>query len=368
MADKRIDAIQDDIKLLKGEIKQSLSSVRDYLLNMELPSSEIANILAALSTEGEKITMKGSLESPPERQPAPAQELQNPPSSDMANHEEMLEMDDAMGDSSLSQASAMDGQVGDDSFGSGSFPDESNGFGNPMSSESLPEERESSANRRPQDNSGAADFHQDDDVSPKDRQPSFDYPDFDEETRDPYSQYDEPADMGPYDSRLAPEDSIPRVNMLANLINWVSRAKQEIGAEQLSVFLEVYGISGHLSPELKDIILHLAEITGDKSPVNSSAGVWSESMLSLHGILTGGEAPLHPVLPSWCAGPDTFNQMEEEDIDEPEEEEEVQEMPVKLKLVFPSSKGKDREYCIDLSPEMEEEADDPVRRPKRNGR
>lgn len=364
MADKKIDAMQDDIKLLKGEIKQSLSSVRDYLLNMELPSSEIANILAALSTEGEKITMKGSLESPTERQPAPAQEPPVSPATDMTNQEEMLEMDEAMGDNSLSQASAMDGQMGDDSLGSGSFPEEpapSNGFGDSLSSDSLPEERETSANHGPQNNRPNDDMLED-------RQPSFDYQDFDEEPQAPYSSYDEPADTRPYDNRPAPEDSIPRVNMLANLINWVSRAKQEIGTEQLSVFLEVYGISGHLSPELKDIILHLAEITGDKSPVNASAGVWSESMLSLHGILTGGEAPLHPVLPSWCAGPDINDQMEMEDIDEPEEEEEVKEMPVKLKLVFPSSKGKDREYCIDLSPEMEEDSDEPVRRPKRNGR
>ena len=47
--EKRLDNLQDEIKLLKGELKNSLASVRDYLLNMELPSSEFSTILAALS-------------------------------------------------------------------------------------------------------------------------------------------------------------------------------------------------------------------------------------------------------------------------------------------------------------------------------
>jgi hypothetical protein len=116
---------------------------------------------------------------------------------------------------------------------------------------------------------------------PDNRREPVNYPYFDDDMNVPYDRYEEPAGRREnlsYD-RSAPEDSIPRVNMLANLINWVSRAKQEIGSDQLSVFLEVYGISGHLSPELKDIIMHLAEITGDKSPANSSAGIWSESLI-----------------------------------------------------------------------------------------
>ncbi len=367
MADKKIDAMQDDIKLLKGEIKQSLASVRDYLLNMELPSSEIANILAALSGEGERVTMKGSLDAPQERQPLPPQEPPPPPPSDLANQEELMEMDDPVPDNSLSQSSAMDGR--DDSFGSGDFSEDTapaDGFGDNMSTGPLPEDRQPS-NSRP-DNPGLDNRESGD---PDDFQDPYNYADFDDDPRDPFDRYGDPSDMreNPLYDRPAPEDNLPRVNMLANLINWVSRAKQEIGQEQLPVFLEVYGISGHLSPELKEIILHLAEITGDKPQVNTGTGVWSESMLTLHGILTGGEAPLHPVLPSWCSGPDAqLEEEEEEDISEPEEEEESQGMPVKLKLVFPSSNGKGREYCIDLSPEQEADTDEPVRRTKRTGR
>ena len=47
--EKRLDNLQDEIKLLKAEVKNSLASVRDYLLNMELPSSEFSTILAALA-------------------------------------------------------------------------------------------------------------------------------------------------------------------------------------------------------------------------------------------------------------------------------------------------------------------------------
>src|SRR3989304_3150481 len=65
MPDNKLTALQDEIKLLKGEVKQSLASVRDYLLNMELPSAEISTILQALGADGEqKVSMKGSFEMP----------------------------------------------------------------------------------------------------------------------------------------------------------------------------------------------------------------------------------------------------------------------------------------------------------------
>src|SRR4030043_204590 len=62
--DQRLVTLSEEIKLLKGELKNSLASVRDYLLNMELPSSEFSTILAALSGDGsgsQKITMDGSV-------------------------------------------------------------------------------------------------------------------------------------------------------------------------------------------------------------------------------------------------------------------------------------------------------------------
>ena len=366
MADKKIEIMQNDIKLLKGEIKKSLGSVRDYLLNMELPSSEISNILSALSSDGEKITMKGTFEAPPERQPAVPQESPSAPSSSsndaLGNQEEVMEMDDGDPDSSAPRSSMQENRDPEDSFTDeySEEPSSMDDFNNPPP-RFMPESQYPGAGPRDPGNGGY----------PRDRREPVDYPDYDDDIPGLYDRDDGPRNRmenTPFD-RLepSPEDAIPRVNMLANLINWVSRAKREIGSEQLPVFLEVYGISGHLSPELKDIILHLAEITGEKSAAGTDAGVWSESMLSLHGILTGGEAPMHPVLPSWCAGPDAENYIDEEEIVEPDEEVEP-ETPVKLKLVFPTANGKEREFCIDLSPESETRTAEPVIKSKRAGR
>ena len=49
---KQLDTMEEELKLLKGEVKQSLTNVRDYLLNMELPASEFATVLAALGGGG----------------------------------------------------------------------------------------------------------------------------------------------------------------------------------------------------------------------------------------------------------------------------------------------------------------------------
>jgi hypothetical protein len=141
--------------------------------------------------------------------------------------------------------------------------------------------------------------------------------------------------------------SVPKVNMLANLINWVARANREIGRDQIPTFLEVYGISGYLSPELKDVILHLSEITEEKMEISSSTEIWSQAMLLLHGILTGGDAPLHPIIPPW------------NNEEKPSAEEEIievdksKEKPIKLKLVLPDDEGNSKEFCINLTPEAD---------------
>jgi hypothetical protein len=138
----------------------------------------------------------------------------------------------------------------------------------------------------------------------------------------------------------------PKVNMLANLINWVAKAKKEIGDELLPTFLDVYGVSGHLPPELKEVILNLAETTKEKTEPCTDAEVWSQAMLSLHGILTGGDAPLNPSISSWESS--SSGQEQEEEIIEVDK---PQDKPIKLKLVLPNSDGKEKEYCLDLTPE-----------------
>lgn len=68
--EKILDSLQEEIKLMKGELKQSLTSIRDYLLNMELPASEISSTLSELGDESQKVTMSSNLGTPVEYKPS----------------------------------------------------------------------------------------------------------------------------------------------------------------------------------------------------------------------------------------------------------------------------------------------------------
>jgi hypothetical protein len=136
-----------------------------------------------------------------------------------------------------------------------------------------------------------------------------------------------------------------QVNLLANLIRWVSVAKKDVGIEQLPIFLETYGIGGDLPPELKEGILRLADVIEEKTADVDGADAWSRLILELHGILTGGGAPLLP--PSSFLGSTDESQLEEqsEGVDAANE-------PVRLKLVLPGGdEGQEREFSITLTPD-----------------
>jgi hypothetical protein len=135
----------------------------------------------------------------------------------------------------------------------------------------------------------------------------------------------------------------PQVNLLANLIRWIAKARQEIGAAQLPVFLDAYSTTGNLSSEMREVIMHLADAAAESSgenagdernqaandqltlcmDINSFSGqlpeeikvkvkklteltirralnsgkadIWSQLLLELHGILTEGGFSLHPL-------------------------------------------------------------------------
>jgi hypothetical protein len=71
-------------------------------------------------------------------------------------------------------------------------------------------------------------------------------------------------------------------------------------------------------------------------------------MLSLHGILTGGEAPQNPVIPAWV---DATNEGQLSLEDEIIEIDKNKDKAAKLKLVLPDGDGNSKEFCIDLTPE-----------------
>jgi hypothetical protein len=323
--EKRIDNLQDEIKLLKGELKNSLASVRDYLLNMELPSSEFSTILAALSgdapntqkmaadsdvsNKGEDMPEPNFDEEKPEEEAGLTDELDQP-----GENEDLLDFEEPGKEEEVSEELP--------------YQDALDKEDDMMAEDLLPEETEEA----------------EDTLLPEDEAIET------EEVTTPEAELPmEEAHPSEYD-RLINEatQGIPKVNMLANLISWVAKAKQDIGNEELPTFLEVYGISGHLSPELKDIIMRLAEVAKDCPDNATDSEIWSQSMLSLHGILTGGDAPMNPVIPSWV---DTTDEAVKSLEDEIIEIDKAKEKSAKLKLVFPTGNGKSKEFCIDLTPE-----------------
>lgn len=352
--EKRLQTLSEEIKLLKGEIKNSLTSVRDYLLNMELPSSEFSTILAALSGDnsGQKVSLDGGLGGDKKQEETMAEEpeettddlAQVPPEEnllDMEQPEDLLE--------DIPQEAPLLGQEeGDTPQDELAAPEDS------VESEELVEETEEpeeledneEVEEEPADELGEETEEVTDEIEePEDENDELPEAENDNGGLEPYATAEEEQPMELERITNDVSQGTPRVNMLANLINWVSRAKREIGDDLLPTFLDVYGVSGHLSLELKEVILHLAERTREKTEPCTDAEVWSQSMLSLHGILTGGDAPLNPAIPAWTEA------MDEEESDEEIIEVDKQDKPVKLKLVFPNGKGKNKEYCLDLTPE-----------------
>jgi hypothetical protein len=316
-ADKKLEALEEELKLMKGELKQTLASVRDYLLNMELPSSEFATILAALGDgDNQKVTMKGilnsdkdaesgepTLEEKDELTPEEPQEESLQPESELSPEEDLISPDESL--ETESELPLEDELIDQD------------------------ENLEPEAELFPEEETGEPD-EQDEQLMPE-----------------PDLLIEEEQQMEQEKINAEVSQAIPKVNLLANLINWIAKAKKEIGPEQMPVFLEVYGISGHLTPELKEVILHLADITSEQPEDPNKAEIWSQAMLSLHGILTGGDAPLYPVLPSWNEVSDEIPPSEDDAVEVDKHED----TPVKLKLVFPNGDGKNKEFCIDLTPE-----------------
>ena len=378
-ADKRLEILEDDLKLIKGEVKQTLASVRDYLLNMELPASEFATILQALGDGGggnQRIQMKGVFE-----------DRKKPDLKDLLPEE--TAPDELSGDEEQKEEEA--GEEAPESLASDSAPPEDN--------EGLVDQNEPSM---PDSELAPDEQMVDDDGNLRQSPEDMAYNDEEEEGEEEEAQEGEEEPGGPVDElgelgdgldelgepgeeeseneeRALPAPGMelpaeeerqmeqaryiaelnpptPRVNMLANLIHWVAKAKKEIGAEQLPVFLEVYGISGHLTDELKEAILHLADITSEEPEDTNTAEIWSQSMLALHGTLTGGDAPLHPFRPSWNNGEEQEAGVMETGLAEeiPAAEEPPKDRPIKLKLVFPNGGGKGKEYCISLNPEDED--------------
>jgi hypothetical protein len=355
--DKRLETLSEEIKLLKGEIKNSLTSVRDYLLNMELPSSEFSTILAALSGDnsGQKVSLDGGLGNQPENKneevaeepEQSANDLDQPPPDE--NLLDMEQPEDLMEDIPEGQPLSQDEDETDgliESEDTAQPEDEMLEQQEELEEpEESPEMTEDVLEDGEEEEEEADTEQEEENILEEPEDENMELPEIENEDSGPESEMpaEEEQPMELERSTADINQGTPRVNMLANLINWVSRAKKEIGDEMLPTFLDVYGVSGHLSLELKEVILHLADRTQEKTEPCTDAEVWSQAMLSLHGILTGGDAPLNPAIPSWK---EALEEQDEEII-----EVDKQDKPIKLKFVLPSVNGKEKEYCLDLTPE-----------------
>jgi len=315
-SDSKLETMEQELKLLKGELKQSLASVRDYLLNMELPSSEFTDVLEALDDDKQKIVMEGNLNSRPAREEEKKEEEEAAPdetAEDMAG--------EAESELPLNAADLLD-------------EDE-----NPQLEDELLTEPETTEEVDNIENPDVVD------ETEEATEPESELPVLEEE---------EPMTEERADINIEAGPPTPRVNLLANLMHWVAKAKREIGIEQLPAFLEVYGISGHLSPELKELILHLTDIAMEQPEDSSSAETWSQAMLSLHGILTGADTPRYAAKPLWNDYGQGSKAKPADDKPAETAEKPQKETPVKLKLVFPGGNGKEKEFCLDLRPDTDD--------------
>lgn len=255
--DKRVEGIESELKLMRGEVKNTLGGVRDYLQNLKLPASADATLLAAaIRGGGSEMTMDGKFT------------FDKDAAKNMTDDKDKDKEDEAE------------------------------------------EAEDKDAEDEAEDADGA------------------------EPTEPEMAQ--EGEIMGKDNGGPMLVQAVPPVNLLANLMRWVACAKREIGPDQLTTFLEVYGISGHLSQELKDIILHLSEITQTSGePVDAvMADKWSQLMLELHGILSGTGA----LRPGGMWG------------SVPKPKEKPKDKPTRLKLVLAGDDGKDKEFSLDLKP------------------
>jgi hypothetical protein len=380
----QVKVLEDEFKLIKSELRQTLVSVRDFLLDIKLP---------------------------------PPEEVLNPP-QDMGR---INEQSPAVSQPDLPSFPGNQGFEGGNN-GNGRN-DQSGGpsrdnidqsqhrtpepvsdpFANLDNSSQMPSVSEPEDSQGPeltdlpdfsQASDEAAEFEPEDTGITSGEMPG-DEDDTDSETTD--TEAKENAEMKvderkPYGSP---------VNMLANLVRWIAVAKREIGPEQLAAFLDLYSFSGNLSPEMKDVIIHLAQTSSDsivevrdmdrnrlindqinlyiqinslngqvpaelkenvrhltdqllqQSAYTNKANVWSQMLLELHGILSEGEAPMRQITDSIRAKKEAEKKAEEEakakaEAEQAAKAEEKQPVkkaarPAKLRLVLPSADGQDQE-------------------------
>jgi hypothetical protein len=351
--DKRIDNMENDLKLLKSEIKQGLTDVQEFLLSLKTPplQVEVDPPYGEIDARGNGGGMPGAL-TLKDGGESGFSESANQPETE-ADTEEVEHMPTR--ESVIEPAQQQQQQ-----------PQQ-------MEKEVIPifeKPRRGLKTEKPEDKKAEP-------VADK----SAPLPEISE-------QKPGKPDSSIEAAKPASASAAPQVNLLANLIRWVSVAKKEIGEEQLPVILDVYGSSGNLAPEMREVILQLAEvavtpsedgspkhsgrfITGqlsafleihrvsghisaelkqdilhfvglidDQAVSNSTADIWSRLVLELHGILSDSSAPLRPFKKT------SKSDKNIEKNNGHNTDGEIHEGKLRLKLVMPVADGIEREFDV----------------------
>jgi hypothetical protein len=351
----RVKALEGEFKLIKSELRQTLISVRDFLLDQKLPSSQDEASGSSKKSGSEttiNIPQVPEVPEVPEIPPlAPVEEMpQEQPPGQTPGMPEIGAQSPAMspmgGPMAYPGMAPMQAQFSPDAAMSGKLelpldidtdlPDVSSGD---MPDEEPRGKRPRGRHADDEDLEGEEPLAEDAGAKETRNDESEAEDESREDTEDQPQESNQPAAQ----TRVQPGvPTAPPVNILANLVRWVALARKEIGIEHLPIFLEIYATGGTLTPEMKDVILHLADVAADprldpepsakthlineqmdicmelnnfsgqmpedlkdkvrrltelilqQTAYTSKADVWSRLLLELHGVLTDSGTSLMP--------------------------------------------------------------------------
>jgi len=335
--DERIQALEDEHKLIRGELKQTLTNVRDFLLDINLPALQQgpeAEVAPEIH-EHEEFHEASGEPAAPQNPPV----LPYPPMPPQEAEPSMYQQaEPSIPPAPVSQV-APAGQPPTMTIQFEGTPPPAEAVAETEKNRELLQNNDPFQEQEPYETVEKMEEDEEFEQMEPDRELLHDMAPFQEEDKSQAL----PSTSDKHDQFEVREEVIryaEQVNLLTNLIRWVSTARREIGNEQLPAFLDVYNIGGHLSSELREVILHLAETIAPKSagtqaditlPIEANenvappaevktdtatsmdtktdaapssnpvadADVWSRMILELHGILSRGSASFHPLQISW---------------------------------------------------------------------
>ncbi len=359
--DLRIKSLEDEAKLLKGEMKATMTNIRDFLVGMKVPPpvdqndtsrprprDDISGSQPQAHREKEKATPEETEMAEGGKKP-PQPKNGNNGGSLMDSLETTMPLEDLAGTAPPQSLSDL--------------------FDNP-------EQPPNKANRAEPEPPSAG--------PPPEPEEAPEDKDVQDTAKPPLAQ-------------AQAQPPTKNVNPLVNLIRWVETAKREIGREQLPALLDVYSVIGPLPQPVRDTILRLGDLMSEPSKTDSppsvqklldqqlaafleayrqggnediknaivnilninelaarssKADTWSRLILELHGIVGGNESLFTTEKPT----ADENTRAQEEEAAR-KAREEVR--PIKIKLVLPVANGGEKEFSISLQPEEPEEQEEP---------